>query len=181
MFLAGLTENLNSWKTGLAGAAMLVVGAGGVGAQEPLDKCQVVTGSYVTTITDIEGVFHSRGLATFGGGGVFLLNDSGQGGILDIFEPFSASQGAWACVAGGEKELKVKAVGLNFTLPKGAGRGGFGRVDYTATYDVAAKTLIGTIALHFSGAGDLESAEPNAAVGAPYEEFQFSGHRIVVP
>ena len=156
--------------------------SGQVGAQEmALDKCRAAVGSFVTTITDIEGVFQSRGLATITAGGVVFLNDSGQGGIPGIFQPFSSGQGAWACASGDVGEVKIKAVILNFTLPENSGRSGFGRVDYTATYDVAAKTLSGKIALHFSGEDDLESADPNTVDGPPYEEFQFTGERINVP
>ena len=56
--------------------------AGQAAADEmSLAKCKAVFGSYVTSISDIEGVFQSRGLVTFSGDGVFLINDSGQGGV----------------------------------------------------------------------------------------------------
>ncbi len=182
MFWAGLTNKLGFWQTALAGTALLAGLAGSAGAENmALEKCAAAAGSYVTTITDIEGVFQSRGLITLGGDGSFVINDSGQGGVEGIYDPFSASQGAWACAGAEGNEMNVKAVGLNFTLPKSAGRGGMGRVDYTATFNTEANTLEGTIALRFSGADDLESADPTIIDGPPFEEFQFSGHRITVP
>ncbi|MGI9482969.1 MAG: hypothetical protein ACR2OR_11500 [Hyphomicrobiales bacterium] len=157
-----------------------IIAGKAVAEEMPLNKCEAVFGSYVTSISDIEGVFQSRGLVTFSGDGVFLINDSGQGGVEGIYDPFSASQGAWTCAGGDGKNLTVKAVGLNFTLPRSSNRSGFGRVDYEATYEIESKTMSGTIALRFSGADDLESADPVSVDGPPFEEFRFSGNRIVV-
>ena len=149
--------------------------------QMPIEICKEAVGSFVSSITDIEGVYQSRGLVTFSGDGTFAINDSGQGGVEGVYEPFSSSQGVWGCKKTGGKTISLTAVGINFTLPKTSGRNGIGRVDYTATYDVDTNSMTGTIDLRFSGADDLESANPNEIDGPAFEQFQFTAQRITLP
>ncbi|MGI9371479.1 MAG: hypothetical protein ACR2OJ_03210 [Hyphomicrobiales bacterium] len=149
--------------------------------ETPGEACKSIVGSYVSSVTDIEGVFQSRGLLTFSGDGTFTINDSQQGGIDGVYEPFSSSQGAWTCKTGDDKAIPVQAVGLNFTLPKTSTRSGMGRVDYKASFDPSAKTMAGTIDLRFTGTDDLESANPLEIEGDPFEQFQFTAQKITVP
>ena len=53
--------------------------------------CRLLPGTYLTIITDIEGVFASRGMITFLPGGSLIVNDSRQGGQAEVYEPFSRS------------------------------------------------------------------------------------------
>lgn len=169
-------------KTTVFATIVLTFSAGTSSAQGlPLEKCMAAAGSYVTSITDIEGVFQSRGLITLSGDGTFLINDSGQGGVEGIYQPFSASQGVWGCAEAKGDSLTLKAVGLNFTLPKDSSRSGFGRVDYAATYEISSQLLNGKIALRFSVEDDLESSDPLAIKGPAFEEFNFSAKRITMP
>ena len=141
--------------------------------------CQPVVGTYLTTITDIEGVFMSRGLITFSGDGNFFVSDSRQGGLPGVFEPFSSGQGAWKCVDGQSDQVNVRATALTFTLPSAQRRRSIGRVDYQGALDPEAHAISGKISLKFANEGDLEGAAPIAAPGPLFEEFSFSGKRVV--
>ncbi len=165
----------------LIAAPIIALAAPTLAEDMPGEACKDIVGSYVSSITDIEGVFQSRGLLTFAGDGTFTINDSQQGGIDGVYEPFSSSQGAWTCKAGDGKSIPLQAVGLNFTLPKTSTRSGMGRVDYKASFDVEANTMAGTIDLRFTGADDLESANPLEIEGDPFEQFQFTAQKITVP
>jgi hypothetical protein len=82
-----------------AAVSTLLIAACGLGmiqtgfADTERDACDGLVGTYVTTFTDREGVFSSRGLMTFTASGVLLVNDSAQGGVPGIWDPFSATQG----------------------------------------------------------------------------------------
>ncbi len=145
------------------------------------ESCKDVAGTYLTTVTDIEDVFMSRGLITFTSDGNFLVNDSGQGGLPGVFEPFSSGQGTWKCVEKLSDGLKVEAVALTFTMPSANRRPAIGRVDYTASVNPASNKITGKIALKFSSEGDLEMSDPVNAPGAVFEEFSFDGERVVLP
>lgn len=164
---------------GLALAALACLAPRPAAAQAPsLDACGALVGTWVTTITDIEGVFASRSLITLTGDGIVLVNDSGQGGVPGIFEPFTSSQGAWKCVAKSAGNVEAAATALNFVLPKSGRSTAFGRVDYKAVLDLKTGQLAGTVALYFTREGDLESADPIGDPGKAFEEFQFAGRRV---
>ena len=145
-----------------------------------LEACRALVGTWVTSITDIEGVFASRSLLTLTGDGIVLVNDSGQGGVPGIFEPFTTGRGAWRCLAGAGK-VEAAATALNFVLPRSGRPTAFGRVDYKAALDPGTGELSGSIALYFTAEGDLESADPIAATGKAFERFQFTGRRVTAP
>lgn len=147
----------------------------------PLDLCEGVEGTYLTTVADIEGVFMSRGLITFTADGNFIVNDSRQAGVPGVFEPFSSGQGAWVCAEKAPDRLAVKAAALTFTFPSADRRASIARVDYTATVDPESNKVTGKIALKFSPEGDLEISNPIKQPGEVLEEFQFSGERVVLP
>jgi len=163
-------------------ALLLLVKPGtGLAQDSSLEPCRALAGTYVTTITDIENVFASRGLITFTADGSFIVNDSGQGGTPGIFLPFSLGQGAWKCAAGGDGKVKADAISLTFVLPGTGQPPSFGRVDYQAELDRKTQDISGTITLSFTREGDLEGADPIKNPGPAFEKFQFFGQRVVVP
>jgi hypothetical protein len=160
--------------------AAILASATSPAATEPLG-CRLLPGTYVTTITDIEGVFASRGIVTFTPEGGLLATDSRQGGQTGVYDPFSAGQGAWSCAAGEDGNIAFSALSLTFTTPPGSAGSNFGRVDYEGTLDTASGEISGTVSLRFSEAGDLEAADPIAAAGEVFETFSFEGQRVVAP
>lgn len=143
-------------------------------------SCESVVGTYLTTITDREGVFSSRGLMTFAPAGVLIMSDSAQGGVPGVWDPFSSSQGAWRCMSSDDGKLQVGAVGLNFVLPADGRPPSVGRVDYQANLDTGSDELSGKATLHLSNATDLEGANPMSKPGKVVDEFQFDGIRVTV-
>ena len=144
------------------------------------DACELVPGTYVTTVSDIEGVFASRGVITFAVGGALLVNDSRRGGEPGVFEPFTAAQGSWMCAGGSIEAPKIRGVALSFVLPSPGLRYSFGRVDYEATFAPGAQTLTGTIELRIREDVDLEQADPIGRAGPVLETFAFEGRRLAV-
>ena len=149
-------------------------------AGEPdLAACRGLAGTYVTAVTDHEGVFASRGLLTFTGDGVFLDTDSAQGGVPGVFEPFTTVQGAWRCIGATNGRLEVIATGLNFVLPGSERRHAFGRTDYRIAVEAATGRLSGSVELRFTRDADLEAADPVGKPGPLYDTFHVEGQRLV--
>ncbi len=162
-------------------ASTLVAASGSGQAQDAsLAPCAVLAGTYLTTVTDIEDVFASRGLITFTADGSFLVNDSGQGGTPGVFQPFSLGQGAWKCNGKQADKVKAEAVSLTFVLPSADQPQSFGRVDYRAELDLKTQEIAGSIKLSFTREGDLEGADPVNTPGPLFEEFEFVGKRVIV-
>ncbi len=110
-------------------------------ADDP-DCSDLVTGTYLTTITNADGSFASRSTLTFHGDGNVSIIDSAQGGVAATFDPFTDSQGTWQCT--GDQTFVVTA--LNFTFGNVVG---LARLDFTATVDQETQGLEGTIELRF--------------------------------
>jgi hypothetical protein len=143
------------------------------------DACRALAGTYVTSVSDIEGVFSSRGLMSFSTDGVFLMSDSAQAGLPGVYDPFGSAQGSWRCLGAEGDRLDASAVGLNFVLP-GEGRPAvFGRVDYRVTLDAKTGSLSGNAELSFTTEGDLEGADPVKRPGPVLEKFQLEGRPVV--
>jgi hypothetical protein len=142
--------------------------------------CGGFVGSYVTTFTDQEGVFSSRGVMTFTSDGVLLVSDSAQGGIPGVWDPFSSAQGTWKCLSEEGGKLSIRAVGLNFVLPADGRTPRFGRVDYEASLDTGTGTLSGSATLRLTSENDLEGADPVTEPGAEVDAFNFDGERVVI-
>ncbi|MEN8260320.1 MAG: hypothetical protein ABFS02_07010 [Pseudomonadota bacterium] len=149
-------------------------------AATDLAACAGVVGTYVTTITDKEGVFASRGLMTFTSDGLLLVSDSAQGGVPGVWDPFSPMQGAWKCVEAGSDKLSINAVGLNFVLPSDGRTSSFGRVEYQASLDIKTGMLSGSATLRFASGNDLEGIDPIDQPGSVLDEFQFDGKRLMI-
>ena len=162
------------------GPSLAIAEEGSSRAKAAAPSCDGLVGTYVTTITDREGVFSSRGLMTFASGGVLIMSDSAQGGVPGVWDPFSSSQGAWRCLGTDDGELRVGAVGLNFVLPGDGRRPAMGRVDYQASLDKASGALSGKATLRLFDAKDLEAADPIASQGKLMDEFGLEGVRVTV-
>jgi hypothetical protein len=143
------------------------------------DDCRLLAGTFVTSISDIEGVFSSRGLATFTADGIFLMTDSAQSGLPGIYQPFSSAQGAWQCLGAENGNILAVATGLNFVLPGEGLTTGFGRTDYRLSLDTETDVLSGTVELSFTAQGDLEAADPLTEPGPVLEKFALDGKRVV--
>lgn len=143
------------------------------------DACRALAGTFVTSVSDIERVFSSRGFATFTADGVFLMTDSGQAGVPGIYEPFSTAQGAWQCLGAEGDKITAAATGLNFVLPGEGRTTSFGRTDYRLSLDTKTGVLSGIVELSFTAEGDLESADPVSTAGPVLEKFEIEGKRLV--
>jgi hypothetical protein len=142
--------------------------------------CGGLVGSYVTTFSDREEVFSSRGLMTFTSDGIVLVSDSAQGGVPGVWDPFSAAQGTWKCLAEDGEKLSISAIGLNFVLPADGRTPSFGRVEYQASLDTKTGKLSGSATLSFTSGEDLEGADPIDNPGSVVDEFHFDGERVVI-
>jgi hypothetical protein len=177
------TMKMRRFERGAAVASFLAITAAmspieAMAGDPALETCRALAGTYVTVVTDVEGVFSSRGLLTFTADGVFLMSDSAQAGIPGVYDPFESAQGAWRCLGMEGNSLSATAVGLNFVLP-GDGRAAvFGRVDYDIDLDLEKGVLTARAALSFTPDGDLESANPIAKPGPVFERFDVEGTRV---
>jgi hypothetical protein len=142
--------------------------------------CGDLVGSYVTTFSDREEVFSSRGLMTFTSDGILLVSDSSQGGVPDVWDPFSTSQGIWKCLSEDGGKLNVRAIALNFVLPADGRSPFFARVDYKASLETKTGKLSGSATLRFTSDEDLEGADPIGNPGPPADQFNFIGERVVI-
>jgi hypothetical protein len=149
-------------------------------AAADLAPCEDAVGTYLTMITDREGVFSSRGLMTLAPGGVMFMSDSAQGGVPGVWDPFSSSQGAWSCLGVEGPKLSIGAVGLNFVLPADGRPPSMGRVDYRASLDTGSGDLSGSATLRLTAGMDLEGTNPMEAPGKVVDAFQFDGSRVTV-
>lgn len=163
------------------GALVAATVAGGTSAAAQDVGCRLLPGTYVTTITDIEGVFASRSIVTLAPGGVLISTDSRQGGQAGVYEPFSAGQGAWRCDVAGDGTVTFEAVSLTFATPHETAASSFARVDYEGVLDPATGHVEGKLSLRLSSARDLEGADPMNTPGEVVETFDFSGERVLAP
>ncbi|MBD2441497.1 hypothetical protein [Nostoc sp. FACHB-110] len=130
-----------------------------------------VTGSYLTTIFNPDGSTGSRGVITLDSDGNFFVIDSNQGGVTNVFNPFSNGQGSWKC----NSKTRVIARSITFAFPGSAGaNGSIGRADYQASFNPQTQTVQGTITLRFFNL----NANPLLNNVSPVGTFNFSGQRI---
>ncbi|MEH2074559.1 MAG: hypothetical protein V7K57_09225 [Nostoc sp.] len=129
-----------------------------------------VTGSYLTTIFNQDNSIGSRGVITLTADGNFFVIDSNQGGVTNVFNPFTNGQGAWKC----DGKTQVSARSITFTFPGSAGAGGIGRADYQASFNPQTQTVQGTITLRLFNL----NANPLSNNVSPVGTFNFSGQRI---
>jgi hypothetical protein len=130
-----------------------------------------VTGSYLITIFNANNSIRSRGVITLDRDGNFFVNDSRQGGVTNVFNPFTSGQGAWKC--NGQTGVSARSITLAF-LPGSAGSRSIGRADYQASFNPKTQTVQGTITLRLF---DI-SANPLLDYALPVGPFKFSGNQI---
>lgn len=132
---------------------------------------QNVTGAYLTTIFNPDGTIGSRGVITLTKDGNFFVIDSNQGGVTNVFNPFSSGQGAWKC----NSKTGVSARSITFAFPGSAGStGSIARSDYQATFNPQTQTVQGTITLRFFSLNANPLLNNVPSVGT----FNFSGQQI---
>lgn len=129
-----------------------------------------VTGSYLTTIFNANNSISSRGVITLDRDGNFFVTDSKQGGVTNVFNPFTSGQGAWKC----NGKTGVSARSITFTFPGSAGADSIGRADYQASFNPQTQTVQGTITLRLFNI----SANPLLDNALPVGTFNFSGQQI---
>ncbi|MEH2269745.1 MAG: hypothetical protein V7K68_15125 [Nostoc sp.] len=130
-----------------------------------------VSGSYLTTIFNSDGTIGSRGVITLTEEGNFFVIDSNQGGVTNVFNPFSNGQGAWKC----NSKTGVSARSITFAFPGSAGStGSIARSDYQASFNPQTQTVQGTITLRFFNL----NANPLLNNVPPVGTFNFSGQQI---
>lgn len=129
-----------------------------------------VAGTYLTTIKDASGKFASRALITLTEEGNLISSDSNQGGVTGQFDPFTTSQGTWAC--NGKKAITGRA--LNFSLSNKGGSG-IARNDYRATFNPITQTVEGTIELRLFNNLQGNPLQGNGQNGG---SFFFTGQQV---
>ncbi len=179
--LAGKT--MGGFTLWLLVCLLLMAGSrAGTAQQAAADPCNGIVGTYVVSITDIEGVFASRQIVSFLPGGIYLVRDSGaQRRFPGVFEPFPIGQGVWKCAESGSDGLGIDAMVLAFTRPQAERRRGFARADYKVSFDSAANTISARITLRLTAEGDIEAADPIGDPGPVIEQFGMEGERVVLP
>ncbi|MEH2158528.1 hypothetical protein [Nostoc sp.] len=135
-------------------------------------RCRLnVTGAYLTKIFNPDGTIGSRGVITLTADGNFFVIDSNQGGVTNVFNPFSSGQGAWKC----NGKTGVSARSITFAYPGSAGStGSIARSDYQASFNPQTQTVEGTITLRFFNL----NANPLLNNVPPVGTFNFSGQQI---
>ena len=78
-----------------------------------------------------------------------IVDDSAEGGVPGVFNPFTTAQGTWECESR-SSPIQADATALFFSLP-GSVSGGqtIGRIDYEITSHAVSKSISGTIDLRF--------------------------------
>lgn len=139
-----------------------------------LSKCsRFVTGAYLTTISDVNGNFASRGVITLTQDGNLFVIDSNQGGVKGSFNPFGDTQGAYNCTTNRE----ITAAGINFGFSGDFGVNDIARSDIHASFSQDTQTVQGTITiLSFA-----LKANPLLDEGSVVGTFPFIGQRINYP
>jgi hypothetical protein len=130
----------------------------------------IFTGTYLTTITDTNGQFASRGVITFSADGNFFVTDSNQGGVEGVFNPFGDTQGTYVCTSNQE----IRAVGINFGFSGPDGANDIARSDIGATVARQSRELRGSITV----TSFALNADPLAGGGSVVGTFQVTGQLI---
>ena len=164
----------------VAAAGLVVALSAGAAAQAQDAACDRLAATYLTTFTDVEGVFASRGLLTLLPGGAVIVTDSRQGGQSGVYDAFTVGQGGWLCDRPSEGETRFRAVSLTFTAPPSRSGAALGRVDYEGVIDPDTGRVEGTASLRLAHPHDLEGADPIDRPGEVQETFSFVGERVTV-
>jgi len=129
----------------------------------------LVPGTYLTRVVDQTGAVSSRSVMALHADGTFVSFDSNEAGIPNVFNPFTAQAGSWAC--SGHNSFVVTA--LDFVLPSPATT--MARVNYRVNIDSTTGNLDGVVDLHLFGI----AADPFKDAGQLVGSFPFTAQRFV--
>ncbi|NCA70526.1 MAG: hypothetical protein EOM91_10540 [Sphingobacteriia bacterium] len=137
----------------------------------PVRFCSsVVAGSYLLSFDFSDGSFSSRGILSLFKDGMLVVNDSSQGGLEDLWDPFTSGQGAWRCLG----SSAFHAVSVNFNIPGELDPdGGLARLDFQGQVDRSGR-IHGSVELRRF---ELHQ-DPFNDVLTPTDVFTFNGQRI---
>ena len=172
------TKLITSGSRGKFSAAvfgMALCSALTIGKAQADDRCGPLSATYLLTVLNSDGSFASRQVFTLTEDGNVIVDDSGQGGVTGVFNPFTTAQGTWEC-GSRSSPTQANATTLDFSLP-GSVAGGqtIGRDDYNITFHAVSKTISGTIELRFFPLSGNPLVSP---LPAPNSTFTFTGVRV---
>jgi hypothetical protein len=138
-------------------------------AQSHTHACYgLVPGTYLTRVVDQTGAVSSRSVMALHADGTFVNFDSNEGGVPNLFNPFTAQAGSWACSGG----TSFVVTALDFVLPSPATT--MARVDYRVNVDPHTGNLDGVVELRLFGI----AADPFKDAGQLIGSFPFTGQRF---
>ena len=146
-----------------------------IGEAHADSTCGVLSATYLLTALNSDGSFAARQLITLTEDRNVIVNDSAEGGVPGVFNPFTTAQGTWECESR-SSPIQADATALFFSLP-GSVSGGqtIGRIDYEITLHAVSKSISGTIDLRFFPLTGNPLATP---MPAPNASFTFTGVRV---
>jgi hypothetical protein len=146
-----------------------------IGGAHADSTCGVLSATYLLTVLNSDGSFAARQLITLTEDRNVIVDDSAEGGVPGVFNPFTTAQGTWECESR-SSPIQADATALFFSLP-GSVSGGqtIGRIDYEITLHAVSKSISGTIDLRFFPLTGNPLATP---VPAPNASFTFTGVRV---
>ena len=154
---------------GVAALVLAIFWAARAQAQPHGNACySLVPGTYLTRVVDQTGAVSSRSVMALHADGTFVNFDSNEGGVPNLFNPFTAQAGSWAC--SGRTSLVVTA--LDFVLPSPATT--MARVNYRVNIDPRTGNLEGVVDLHLFPL----AADPFKDAGQLVGSFPFTGQRF---
>jgi hypothetical protein len=145
--------------------ALVVVSLSLLAAETQACTARVVGSYLVDVLEQGSGDRVSRGVLSLTGSRTLTVIDSNQGGIPDVFAPFTAALGSWAC--DGQTAFVGRAI--DFSIPHDGSSAGIARVDYAASVNNKGE-ISGTVELRFFALSD----DPQANVPAT-STFDISG------
>lgn len=127
-----------------------------------------IRGAYLVNILNADTTLASRAVIAVNDGGTMAVIDSNQGGIPQVFPPFTAALGSWECAASDTIAARL----LDFSTPPDGSGAGLAREDYVLTI-APDGSVTGTVALRFFAL----TADPQVSV-PPAATFSVQGVRL---
>jgi len=146
-----------------------------IGEAHADSSCGLLSATYLLTALNSDGSFAARQLLTLTQDRNVIVDDSAEGGVTGVFNPFTTAHGTWEC-GSRSSPIQADATALFFSLP-GSVSGGqtIGRIDYEITLHAVSKSISGTIDLRFFPLTGNPLATP---LPAPSATFTFTGVRV---
>jgi hypothetical protein len=168
--ISGIKRKFHVSALGMALCCGMVIGEAHADS-----TCGLLSATYLLTALNSDGSFAARQLLTLTEDRNVIVDDSAQGGVTNVFNPFTTAQGTWECESR-SSPIQADATALFFSLP-GSVSGGqtIGRIDYEITLHAVSKSISGTIDLRFFPLTGNPLATP---LPAPNATFTFTGVRV---